>query len=225
MEKKSLVNLRFGRLKVIKLNNKVPRITKQGKKKGNYYFYLCKCDCGNECIVQKENLQNGATQSCGCLQKEIATKNIIKISTKHGFAKHGNTEKLYKVWHSMKERCYNKKNKMYKYYGQRNITVCDEWKKDYINFRKWALNNGYRIGLDLDRIDNNGNYEPKNCRFISHKDNLMNRSNTIKININGILYSFEELSKMYNIKKTTLQTRYNRGKRDEKLIEPVRIKN
>ena len=114
---------------------------------------------------------------------------------------------------------------MYNYYGQRNIKICDEWKKDYINFRKWAINNGYKIGLDLDRINNNGNYEPKNCRFISHKDNLMNRSNTIKININGILYSFEELSKMYNIKKTTLQTRYNRGKRDEKLIEPVRIKN
>lgn len=225
MEKNSLINNVYGRLKVIQLYNKVPRITKEGKKRGNYYFYLCKCQCGNKCIIRKENLQSGATQSCGCMQKEIATNNINKINTKHGFSKKGNVEKLYKVWHSMKERCYNKNNKMYKYYGERNIKVCDDWNNDYVIFRNWAIENGYKEGLDLDRINNDGNYEPENCRFIIHKENLMNRRNTIKVDIKNKLYSLQELSKLYNIKMTTLQARYSRGKRDEQLIEPIRKNN
>lgn len=219
MERISLVGKTFGRLKVLKLAER----KKRKNRKVYDYYYLCKCICGKETIVRKENLQSGATKSCGCYQKEVSAKKLNNINLKHGFSRHdGTKEKLYNVWMAMKDRCYNKNNKMYKYYGERNIKVCDEWKNDYVNFRSWAIKNNYKQGLDLDRIDNNGNYEPDNCRFISHKENLKNRSNAIKIDINGNLFSIEELAEKYNIKKTTIQTRYGRGKRGEQLIEPIK---
>lgn len=172
MEKISLIGNRYGRLTVVELAEKRKR---KDRKEYNYY-YLCQCDCGNKKIVGKNNLKNGITQSCGCWQKEIATKNINKINVKHGFSRHdGTKEKLYNVWHAMKSRCENKNDKAYKYYGARGILVCEDWKNDYIAFRTWALLNNYKRGLDIDRINNDGNYEPSNCRFITHRENLLNR--------------------------------------------------
>ena len=90
--------------------------------------------------------------------------------------KHGDRgTRLYSIWSSMKNRCYNQKQQNYKWYGGRGITVCEEWKNDYMTFKKWALENGYNDTLSIDRIDNNGNYEPSNCRFITMKEQATNR--------------------------------------------------
>lgn len=93
-------------------------------------------------------------------------------------------EKLYSVWKNMKDRCYREKSKSYKNYGGRGIRVCEEWKNDYSAFRKWAFDNGYKVNkgrneLTIDRIDNDGNYEPSNCRFVTWKEQASNKQNTL----------------------------------------------
>lgn len=102
---------------------------------------------------------------------------------KHGFSvTHPN---LFGVWETMRSRCYNRNRKKYKDYGARGIRVCDEWNSNASAFCEWALSNGYKDGMQLDRIDNNGNYEPSNCRFVSPKENSRNRRNTVYLTVDG----------------------------------------
>ena len=142
-------------------------------------MWLCKCDCGNTTIVSKTNLRNGNNISCGCLAKahsRVANK-------KHGLS---HKERLYGIWKGMKNRCYNKKLDCYKYYGGRGISVCKEWRESYEVFRDWALSNGYKEiilpngnnKLTIDRINNNGNYEPNNCRWVDMKVQNSNKRNS-----------------------------------------------
>ena len=133
--------------------------------------WICRCSCGNFLKANGNNLRSGHTQSCGCLRKEIASE--LKANTKHGLShdKNGKITKLYAIWTTMKQRCHNSNTKQYKYYGARGIKVCDEWKNDYMNFYNWAMKNGYREGLTIDRIDVNGNYEPDNCEWVTKSEN------------------------------------------------------
>lgn len=133
--------------------------------------FLCKCDCGNKIEVMLYKLRNGHTTSCGCYHKEKVAKTNIKIKTTHGLS----SNPLYCVWLAIKNRCYNFNNKQYHNYGGRGIKVCKEWCDDVESFIKWCLRNGYKKGLEIDRIDNNGNYEPNNCRFIDKSGNQMNK--------------------------------------------------
>lgn len=128
----------FGRLMVLK----------KEENKGNKRMWLCKCECGNTKIVPAVNLLGGKTFSCGCFQREQASK-AHKI---HGEAK---GERLYSIWKNMKSRCYCHNKPDYHRYGGRGIEVCKEWKEDYSAFRKWALANGYDENLSIDRIDFN----------------------------------------------------------------------
>jgi|SRR3972149_3562308 len=96
-------------------------------------------------------------------------------SMKHG----GSYTKLYDSWGHMKQRILNPNNKSFKDYGGRGITICPEWTNDYIAFGDWALNNGYKEGLEINRINNNGNYEPSNCNFVTHSENMRNQRKTI----------------------------------------------
>ena len=138
-------------------------------------MWRCKCDCGNVVSVQYSNIKSGATKSCGCLNREIHAKRNYK----HGGNFRGKTERLYRVWRGMHERCENPDNISFKYYGAVGVSVCEEW-KDYAVFRKWATEHGYSENAErgqctLDRVDPFGNYEPENCRWVDMKTQSNNR--------------------------------------------------
>lgn len=150
-----LTGQRFGRLSVIERAPNSP---------GGSAMWRCKCDCGKETITTTAKLRNGHTRSCGCLGLEHATQAKIKHGATH--------ERLYNVWAAMKQRCYNPHKDGYKYYGGKGVTICDEWREDYAEFKAWAYANGYEPGLTIDRIDSNGNYEPSNCRWVTFAENI-----------------------------------------------------
>lgn len=129
--------------------------------------YLCLCDCGEETIVRLEYLRSGHTQSCGC--HRVATSAMLNL--RHGCAR---GERLYKTWAGMKQRCLNPNVKGFKYYGGRGIRVCEEW-MEFEPFRDWALANGYRDDLTIERVDVNGDYKPSNCTWIPKSDQSKNR--------------------------------------------------
>ena len=132
---------------------------------------LCKCECGKTVKVRCSGLTSGHNTSCGCKIQEHAKK----FSVKHGLSK----TKIYSVWRDMKSRCYQPNNRAYKDYGQRGITVCDEWKNNPKAFCEWSLENGYRQGLEIDRINVNDGYSPNNCRFVTRRTNCLNCRRTL----------------------------------------------
>lgn len=164
---------------------------------------ICKCSCGKEIEVDGYKLRKGITKSCGCKKAEYISKR---------FTTHGDTESiLYSKWCGIKRRCLNKNDSHYKDYGKRGIKICNDW-LEYEPFKKWAINNGYNDNLTIDRIDNDGNYEPNNCRWITMKEQASNKRNTIYIKYNGIDYPLTILAEKLNINKKTLSSRYYRFK-------------
>lgn len=154
-------------------------------------YWVFKCDCGNEIITRKTSVISGHCKSCGCLQKQIAKQEVVKHSVKH---KESNT-RLYNIWKGIKKRCFSKTEPAYPNYGGRGISVCDEWKNYYEKFKEWAMSNGYKDNLTIDRIDNNGNYCPQNCRWATYKEQARNRRKW-KYLYNGELYTAREIAKI-----------------------------
>ena len=153
MKKLDLTGKRFGRLTVIE---------EAGKAKDGRIRWQCLCDCGQITETPStKTLRNGTCKSCGCIQKDTPNKQT------HGMT---NT-KLFRVWSGMKQRCYYRKHKSYSDYGGRGITICDEWREDFQTFYEWAMASGYQEGLTIDRIDNDGNYEPSNCQWLTRQEN------------------------------------------------------
>lgn len=131
---------------------------------------ICKCACGFVKTILVNSLKSGKSKSCGCER--------IKINTGKTYAKkHGiSGTKIFIVWKCMRERCLYNRHKSFDRYGGRGIIICDEWLNNPINFYNWAVANGWALGLQIDRINNNGNYEPSNCRFVTPSENLKNRN-------------------------------------------------
>ncbi len=161
-----LTGQRYGKLTVIKQVES--KVTPSGQKQKQY---LCKCDCGNEVIVRSLALRNGDTKSCGCLKVKQAKETLKTIKPKHGLR----YTRVYGIWKDMKQRCYNLKAANYERYGGRGIKICEEWKNNPEAFYNWAMANGYAENLTIDRINNDGNYEPSNCRWITMKEQAQNR--------------------------------------------------
>jgi len=168
--------------------------------------WLCRCDCGREKIVYSRHLRTEASQQCRHCG-----------SIKHGLYK----IKLYQVWADMISRCKNPNGKYYKHYGGRGIKVCPGWRNDFMIFRRWALGHGYKHYLTIDRIDNDGDYEPSNCRFITMKKQNRNQSNNRLITINGVTKTLIEYAEQAGINWYTLRYRIDAGWPEYRLLEPT----
>lgn len=166
---------------------------------GAHKRYECVCDCGAVINVLKEHLTSGRQKSCGCLRKENGVK-------KHGEIK----TRLYRVWGNMRNRCTNPNNPAWKNYGGRGISVCDEW-EEYTTFRDWAMSNGYSDNLTIDRIDNNGDYEALNCRWVDAYTQANNKRNNRVIEYKGEAKTLHEWSECLGIPYKTLHNRIQLG--------------
>ena len=199
-----LVGQRFGRLLV---KSREPGL------KNKSSLWRCLCDCGSETVVTANNLKNVKTRSCGCLQK----KQTSMRSTTHGECR----SRLYRVRYGMLSRCYNKNTLNFSDYGGRGIVVCDEWRDSYESFRDWALSNGYEDDLTLDRINNQGNYEPSNCRWVTQAEQNRNKRTSVKYKGKCVSEWIRELG----LKKTAIDSRLKRNWPVEKaLFTPVQVK-
>ena len=156
--------------------------------------FLCRCDCGNEKVIRKLHLVRNRIKSCGCINK-----------TKKGLSNHP----LYKVWQAILLRANGHYDDSYR---RKNIKVCNEW-NDFLVFYDWSINNGYKKGLQIDRIDSNGNYTPLNCRYVTPKENANNRENTFFVFYNGKKIAFTDLVELKNVKnhENAIRRRIKRG--------------
>lgn len=186
-----LTGQKFGNLTVVEVDKTV----KNGRTN-----WKCLCKCGKYTTVPTYRLRAGETISCGCRRYE--TKNQT-----HGM-KH---TRIYETWCGMKKRCYNKNEKSYSRYGGRGITVCEEWKNDFLEFYNWSMGNGYAENLTIDRIDNEKGYCPENCRWVTRTEQQRNKTNNIYLEINGERKTIAEWSAVYGCSDKLAYERYHRA--------------
>lgn len=196
---------KFGKLTAIKC------LGKSKTTSGNDTYWLCKCECGNFAKTTITKLKSGHTRSCGCLKKRNESDNYIAKSK----------TRLYRIWIGMKTRCFNVKAGNYKYYGAKGVTICKEWVGDdgFENFKKWSLENGYKDGLTIDRIDNEKEYSPDNCRWVTMKEQARNTSQVKMIEYNGENKSVPDWAESIGISAELLKKRIRDGWSIEKCIK------
>lgn len=192
-----LEGMRFGKLVVL---------SEHPVRQGKQIMWVCKCDCGNTKVINGHNLRSGASTTCGCSIQRHGMRNT----------------RLWSIWDGMMKRCYNPRHEWFKRYGGRGITICDEWLQDHGAFFSWALSNGYKDGLTIDRIDVDKGYYPGNCRWVDMKTQLNNRSNNCVVEINGESRTIAEWADITGIKYQTIYRRYRRGEVGELLIREVK---
>ena len=184
---------KFGRLTVL---HELPSINWKR-------YFLCICSFGNKKRYRLDSLNTGRTTSCGCYSREI----IIERNTKHG----QHDSRLYTIWRGMKIRCLNSNSPSYNNYGGRGISICHDW-LCFDVFHVWATTNGYLDDLTIERIDNDGNYEPGNCTWITPREQSKNTRKSIKVTINGENFkTLTDAAIRYNIKPSVAYSRYYKG--------------
>ena len=227
MYKADLRGQKFGRLTVIDYVGTVNRKA----------LWLCKCECGNETVLETGHIKSGHTRSCGCILHEIRKERkalLARYSKTVNIKHNGCKERLYGVWARMTNRCENPNNSAYKWYGERGIKVCAEW-HDYATFREWAVSTGYDPTAEIhkctiDRIDTNGDYCPENCKWSDAKEQSNNRRSNRLYTYNGKTQNIRQWADEYDISYKMLIQRLNRNWTIERAItEPAderrRVKN
>lgn len=169
--------------------------------------WLCHCACDREKIVNGFALRDGTSRQC-----------LHCARTTHGLTK----TRLFNIWISIIQRCENPNFKYYKYYGGRGILICSKWRNDFTTFRQWALVNGYKKNLQIDRIDNRRGYEPNNCHFVTAKEQARNRRNNKYLRISNEVKLLVEWAEQTGIKEHILRWRINAGWPEHRLLESVR---
>lgn len=210
---KDMTGQRFGMLTVVRKDDSFHD--------GKHTKWICVCDCGKTISATRDGLIRGSYKSCGCQMY----KGRKGINSTHGMT----GTRIHGIWASMNERCRNlhKRNRTY---INRGITVCDEWKHDFMAFYKWAMENGYSDTLSIDRIDNEKGYSPDNCRWIPIAEQQANKSNTVFIMYNGdkrcLRTVCTEIGFPYKVAHRRYQRLKNTGKpiTQEKLFEPIHEK-
>lgn len=179
MKSLDLVGKRFGELAVL-------RTIPVGRDRG----WLCLCDCGNQVSIVTGSLTSGKTMSCGCRRRRVNRERSIT----HGLTGHP----LLSVYKNMIQRCSNPNTRYYKNYGGRGISVCQLWLDNFEDFYKFAVQNGWQHELTIDRINNDGDYEPDNCRFVTKAENNRNRNGVQTNNTTGVRgVSYSKANKKY----------------------------
>lgn len=186
--------------------------TAQGQVKRHWCF---KCDCGKEITAELSNVRGNHTTSCGCALAEI----MPTVNFKHGDARVGKITFLFSVWRQMLGRCHNPNLNSYKYYGGRGIKVCERW-SEYVNFKS-DMEPGYKVGLQLDRINNDGNYEPGNCRWATRREQSRNRRSNVWLTFRGRTQILKDWADEIGVSYTAIQYRIEHGWSVERaLTEP-----
>ena len=183
-------------------------------------IWECRCDCGGLSSVRLTDLTTGKVKSCGCVRREILSTQGAKNAT-HG-ASH---TRLYGIWLGMKQRCQYKNGHAYGNYGGRGVSVCDEWMNSFVVFRDWAMANGYRDDLSIDRKDTNGPYAPWNCRWSTMEEQQNNRRNNLVITCGGTSLTLSQWAKRTGIPAATISWRVKAGWPENELFIPVSLSN
>lgn len=202
---KDISGEKFGRLFVLEY---------AGNSEKGIATWKCLCDCGNIVIVNGDNLRSGNTKSCGCLRDDT----IANASVIHGKSK----SRLYRIYNHMKGRCCNKDDANYDSYGGRGIIICQEWLDDFMSFYKWAMENGYNENLSIDRINNDGNYEPSNCRWADNTTQCNNRRSNRLLTVRKVTHTVAEWSRITGIGSATIIRRLNNGDCPEMALRSVK---
>lgn len=207
-----LTGQKFGKLTVLEY---------VGRDKCRHSIWKCLCECGNISFPLATSLKSGVTKSCGCQESVFLPGH--KRNKTHGLTLDPYTKRMYTTLQKMKRRCNLPSNPDYHNYGGRGIYVCDEWDDPEV-FYNWAIANGYKPELTIDRIDNDGPYAPWNCRWATNEQQQNNKQNTVRFELGGILYTWLDLADRCVVSKETFKLRISRGWSTEKaLFTPLRI--
>lgn len=196
----NLVGERFGRLIVIERADNTN--AKQAR-------WICECECGSIVTVRAQDLKSGRTKSCGCYKREV----VKSCSITHGMSK----TRLWRIWNDMHVRCEYPSATQFKYYGEKGVFVCEEW-KTFEPFRDWAVANGYTDELTIDRIDVSGNYTPSNCRWASWSDQQNNKSTNRFLTYRGRTLTVSQWAKETGISRNKIDRRLKKGWSVEKVL-------
>lgn len=176
-----------------------------GKIKNGKHIWLCECDCGNTCEISSSAFNRN--NSCGCM--------VRKSRITH----HKSNTRLFDIWRGMKKRCYNPNSPAYQWYGEKGIKLCKDWEDNFENFYNWAVNNGYRENLTIERTDIDKDYEPSNCKWITNEEQANNRRTCNFITYQGETLNMSQWSKKLGISYNKIQKRYHDGLPPEKILE------